>query len=463
MRSDAARRRALGDQGRPVPDRAAIGDVGHRRHDPDQRVRPAAGPRAVPVAGGGARRRSRPRRERVRSNRRWPDRIGKATAAPAAKPSKTDEAEDRASKKRRARAGARRRPKPPDRHPSRSGSATSDPADRRKAKRADRAARGARDRRGRGGASPGPRSSRACRRSRGSPSNAGSVPRPPARMTPSAAVGAAVKAMTAGEDEDLGVSWRLVDDRGRPIEKLDLDRLTQRPGTHERPAAWATGRGVGWADGYLADFSSVRRQRVQTSDFVGGALDVDDERLEVRLHAAVGSNAVHPRRLGVEAAHRYLAADRAGAGHAWSSGGSRWRSRSPEGPERSGRIAHGLPTPASGRMPDHSRQEDIARVPTQPTARSIARHPPGRLRSRADRDARVVRRDRLRRPAARAAARAARARPARGSPSTSATTLDIELDLTVAYGVPVAEVARQVDSADPLRAPPARSAARSAA
>jgi hypothetical protein len=50
-------------------------------------------------------------------------------------------------------------------------------------------------------------------------------------------------------------------------------------------------------------------------------LDVDDERLEVGLHAAVGSNAVHPRRLGIEAAHRCLAADRAGAGHAWSSGG----------------------------------------------------------------------------------------------------------------------------------------------
>jgi hypothetical protein len=29
--------------------------------------------------------------------------------------------------------------------------------------------------------------------------------------------------LTAGEDPDLGVSWRLVDDRGRPIEKLGLD------------------------------------------------------------------------------------------------------------------------------------------------------------------------------------------------------------------------------------------------
>ena len=53
---------------------------------------------------------------------------------------------------------------------------------------------------------------------------------------------------------------------------------------------------------------------------LGRALLVDDERLEVRLHAAVGSDAVHPRRLRVEPAHRCLAADRAGAGHAWSSG-----------------------------------------------------------------------------------------------------------------------------------------------
>jgi hypothetical protein len=39
-----------------------------------------------------------------------------------------------------------------------------------------------------------------------------------------AAVHLAVEALLAGEDPDLGVSWRLVDDRGRPIEKLDLDR-----------------------------------------------------------------------------------------------------------------------------------------------------------------------------------------------------------------------------------------------
>ena len=36
-----------------------------------------------------------------------------------------------------------------------------------------------------------------------------------------AAVKATIAAMTAGEDADLGVSWRLVDDRGRPIDKVD--------------------------------------------------------------------------------------------------------------------------------------------------------------------------------------------------------------------------------------------------
>ena len=36
-----------------------------------------------------------------------------------------------------------------------------------------------------------------------------------------AAVKAAIEAMTGGEDPDLGVSWRLVDDRGRPIDKVD--------------------------------------------------------------------------------------------------------------------------------------------------------------------------------------------------------------------------------------------------
>jgi hypothetical protein len=41
---------------------------------------------------------------------------------------------------------------------------------------------------------------------------------------PDDVVAAVVDAVIAGEDSALGVSWRLVDDRGRPIEKLDLDR-----------------------------------------------------------------------------------------------------------------------------------------------------------------------------------------------------------------------------------------------
>jgi hypothetical protein len=37
-----------------------------------------------------------------------------------------------------------------------------------------------------------------------------------------AAVAAVVDAITSGEATDLGVSWRLVDDRGRPIDKIDV-------------------------------------------------------------------------------------------------------------------------------------------------------------------------------------------------------------------------------------------------
>jgi hypothetical protein len=37
-------------------------------------------------------------------------------------------------------------------------------------------------------------------------------------------IASVVRVLIDGEDADLGVSWRLVDDRGRPIEKLDLDR-----------------------------------------------------------------------------------------------------------------------------------------------------------------------------------------------------------------------------------------------
>ena len=47
---------------------------------------------------------------------------------------------------------------------------------------------------------------------------------------------------------------------------------------------------------------------------------------------------------------------------------SSWEVADPGRPERSGRIAHGLPTASSGRRPTISPQEDVARVPTQTDA-----------------------------------------------------------------------------------------------
>jgi hypothetical protein len=38
------------------------------------------------------------------------------------------------------------------------------------------------------------------------------------------AVSAVVEVLVSGEDEELGVGWGLVDDRSRPIDRLDLDR-----------------------------------------------------------------------------------------------------------------------------------------------------------------------------------------------------------------------------------------------
>jgi uncharacterized alkaline shock family protein YloU len=118
----------------------------------------------------------------------------------------------------------------------------------------------------------------------------------------------------------------------------------------------------------------------------------------------------------------------------------------PEGPERSGRIAHGLPTPASGPCPTQPGQEDLVRVPIQPT--------PGRslVTRRAVVD--LIRSATLGsygvtgfagRPLDRLVERLGLAQP--GIVVNLGDTLDIELDLTVAYGVPIAEVGRQVDSA----------------
>ena len=126
---------------------------------------------------------------------------------------------------------------------------------------------------------------------------------------------------------------------------------------------------------------------------------------------------------------------------------SRWRCPSPEGRERSGRIAHGLrrparthadPPPRGGRSP--------ACRPTRDPGRSLVDAPGRRPTSSAPR-----RSDRTASPGSPAARSSGSwpgsASPSRASPSASATALDIELDLTVAYGVPIAEVARQVDSA----------------
>ena len=118
----------------------------------------------------------------------------------------------------------------------------------------------------------------------------------------------------------------------------------------------------------------------------------------------------------------------------------------PERPERSGRIAHGLPTPSSGPCPRPSRQEDTARVPTQPTAGRTL------VTRRAVID--IVRTATLgsygvtgfaAQPLERMLGWLGLGNPGIGVHLGEA--LDIELELTVAYGVPVAEVARQVDSA----------------
>src|SRR3954453_12264870 len=87
----------------------------------------------------------------------------------------------------------------------------------------------------------------------------------------------------------------------------------------KRPAASATGRSRAGSRG-LAGGLELRSAAARADQGLGRRpLDVDPEGLEVWLHAAVGSNAVHSRRLRVEAAHRDLAAECAGAGHAWSS------------------------------------------------------------------------------------------------------------------------------------------------
>ena len=56
---------------------------------------------------------------------------------------------------------------------------------------------------------------------------------------PAAGAKAAITAILAGEDDELGADWQLVDGRGRRITTLEIGGLD---GTHDEPAACATGR-----------------------------------------------------------------------------------------------------------------------------------------------------------------------------------------------------------------------------
>ena len=118
----------------------------------------------------------------------------------------------------------------------------------------------------------------------------------------------------------------------------------------------------------------------------------------------------------------------------------------PERPERSGRIAHGLPTPPSGPCPDpYARRTSPACRPNRPpversslagqSSTSCVPRRWGRTESPAS----------PREPLDRLLGWLGLSYPGIGVHLGEG--LDIELDLTVAYGVPVAEVARQVDSA----------------
>ena len=106
----------------------------------------------------------------------------------------------------------------------------------------------------------------------------------------------------------------------------------------------------------------------------------------------------------------------------------------PEGRERSGRIAHGLATPAST-TPIPSRQEDLARVPTEPK--------PGRSFVTRQAVTDLVRTATLgsygvtgfaARPHERLLERLGLVQP--GIAVHLGATIDIDLDLTVAFGVP---------------------------
>ncbi|TFG66499.1 MAG: Asp23/Gls24 family envelope stress response protein, partial [Thermomicrobiales bacterium] len=123
-----------------------------------------------------------------------------------------------------------------------------------------------------------------------------------------------------------------------------------------------------------------------------------------------------------------------------------WKFRCPKGPERSGRIAHGPRRPCVGGTLTRPRQGGLARMPTRPNpGRSLVTH-----QALVD----LVRAATLGSYGVtgfagaipeRLLERVGLAQP--GIVVRSGAAIDIELDLTVAYGVPIAEVARQVDSA----------------
>ena len=122
------------------------------------------------------------------------------------------------------------------------------------------------------------------------------------------------------------------------------------------------------ARGHLAALSGAPAARAHER-FVGVPFSMTSG-WRFGLHPAVGADAVHPRRLRVEAAHRNLAADRAGAGHAGPLEGSIGRA-SPDGPERSGIIAHGLPTALPGPSPARHPRRTSPRANRSSPGRSL--------------------------------------------------------------------------------------------
>src|SRR5687768_13000910 len=95
----------------------------------------------------------------------------------------------------------------------------------------------------------------------------------------------------------------------------------------------------------------------------------DHPGLEIRLHSAVGPNAVHARRLRVEAAHRNLAADGAGTSH-WSSKLEVTRARGPSGGPERGRMIPRTSEPNGDRRPRPRGRRPRANRPS----RTVARH-----------------------------------------------------------------------------------------